>query len=107
MNCHRNGGDGEGWFTLAGSIFDTSLVNPYPNASIKLYTGPNGSGSEVKLIEVDGLGNFYTTESIDFGNGLYTSIINTNGMETFMNTVVNSGECNSCHGNTVGRIFTP
>jgi hypothetical protein len=107
MSCHRSGGEGEGWFTLAGSVYDTTQLNPYPNASIKLYTASNGSGTAVKLIEVDGLGNFYTTEAITFENGLYTSVINTEGVETFMSMVLPNGECNSCHGSSAVRIYTP
>jgi hypothetical protein len=72
MSCHTSGGSGEGWFTLAGTIYDISKSNPYPNTTVKLSTGSNGTGSLVRTIEADGKGNYFTTESIDFGDGLYT-----------------------------------
>jgi hypothetical protein len=107
MNCHRSGGDGEGWFTVAGSVYDSSLINPYPNAGVKLYTGVNGSGSEVKFLEVDGKGNFYTTESIDFSSDLYVSVTDNNGNETFMISKLTKGDCNSCHGSSTSKIVIP
>ena len=107
MNCHHAEGDGEGIFRAAGSVYDTTQITPFPNANIILYTGPNGSGSVVKNIEVDEKGNFYTTESISFESEIYVSVLNPNGTETFMNTALNNGECNSCHGSSSVRIFVP
>lgn len=104
MNCHVSGEDGEGWFIVAGSVFDSTKINPYPNAEVLLYTGPNGTGNLIKTIEVDLLGNFYTTEDVSFADGLYTSVISTEGEETFMNTMITSGQCNACHGVSAERI---
>ena len=105
MSCHVQGGDGEGWFVVAGTVYDSLKTSTYPNSTIKLYSGPNGTGNLVTTIEVDGLGNFYTTNSIDFGNGLYTSASgNTTTMH--MNTSITTGNCNSCHGESIDRIWT-
>jgi len=58
MACHKSGGQGEGWFTAAGTVYNASGTAVSPNATVKLYTGPNGTGSLVKTIEVEGKGNF-------------------------------------------------
>ncbi len=105
MNCHVSGGGGEGWFILAGTLYDQSLTNTYPNGSVKLTTATGGTGTTVKVIEVDNRGNFYTTESIDFGTGLYVSVVGRNGEQKFMPSKITSGACNSCHGNTTGKIW--
>lgn len=105
MNCHIQGGDGEGWFTVAGTVYDSLKTSTLPNSTVKLYSGPNGTGNFVATIEVDGLGNFYTTNSINFGNGLYTSAAG-NTTTKHMNTSIATGNCNSCHGASVDRIWT-
>lgn len=107
MNCHNTEGDGEGIFYVAGSVYDTTQINPFPNANVIVYTGINGSGSIVKNIEVDEKGNFFTTEIISFQNDLYVSVLNPDGTETFMSTPITNGECNSCHGSSSVRIFVP
>ena len=105
MNCHVQGGDGEGWFVLAGTVYDSLKTSTLPNSTVKLYSGPNGTGNLVATIEVDGLGNFYTTNSINFGSGLYTSATG-NTTTKHMNTAITTGNCNSCHGGSVDRIWT-
>jgi hypothetical protein len=105
MSCHRSGGSGEGLFTVAGTVYDSTRTSIFPNATIRLFTRPNGAGTLEAIIEVDGLGNFYTTEAVDFESGLYTS---TEGsLETkFMNSPITTGNCNSCHGVSTDRIWT-
>lgn len=105
MTCHREGGEGEGWFVAAGTVYDEQQVNTYPGATVKLYTGPNGTGTLVHTIEVDTKGNFHTTENINFGTGLYPVVIG--NVETkYMGSSISMGACNSCHGNTTGKIWT-
>lgn len=105
MSCHKSGGGGEGWFNLAGTVYESDKSSTYPNATIKMYDEPNGSGSLIGTIEVDGLGNFYTTNDFDFGNGLYVSV--SGDAETiFMISPVTTGQCNSCHGTSTDRIWT-
>ncbi len=105
MRCHKSGGDGEGWFVAAGSVYNSTKQTPYPNATVKLYTEANGTGTLVGSIEVDGKGNFYTTENIDFGNGLFVAVIGTDGKSKTMNTQITTGACNSCHGNSTDNIW--
>ena len=105
MNCHKNGGEGEGWFLAAGTVYDSLKVNTYPNATVKLFTGPNGTGTLKHTIQVDGLGNFYTTESIDFGSGLYPAVVGKNSTK-YMSSTTGNGQCNSCHGSSADKIYT-
>lgn len=105
MSCHKSGGEGEGWFNLAGTVYEGDRSTTYPNTTVKLYDEPNGEGSLISTIEVDGLGNFYTTNNIDFENGLYVSV--SGDTETvYMIDPVSSGQCNSCHGTSTDRIWT-
>ncbi len=71
MTCHKSGGQGEGVFTIAGTVYDSLKTSTLATSTIKLYTQPNGTGTLKYTIQVDGKGNFYTTENIDFGAGLY------------------------------------
>jgi len=103
MDCHFQGGSGEGWFNIAGTVYDSLKAAVYPNATIRFYTGPAGTGSLKYTVEVDALGNFFTTEDIDFGDELFTSVEGTT--EQFMISPVSMGECNSCHGTSVERIW--
>jgi hypothetical protein len=100
MSCHSSGGKGEGNFTIAGTVYNASGSAVSPNATVKLYTGPNGTGSLVKTIEVDGKGNFYTTNSIDFGTGLYVTVTGKSGSVSTMSSSINTGQCNSCHNSS-------
>jgi hypothetical protein len=105
MECHKIGGSVEGWFTVAGTVYDDTKMSVFPNATIKLTTGPNGTGNLVSSVEVDKKGNFYTTNSVDFGTGLYATVEG-NLSSNHMNAKVQSGQCNSCHGNSTDRIWT-
>jgi hypothetical protein len=106
QNCHTSGGDGPGVFTVAGTVFDSNLIQVFPNSTIRLYTQPNGQGDLVATIEVDGLGNFFTTRSIVFGNGLYPSVSSDGGATEYMNISTTRGDCNGCHNNSIeSRIF--
>lgn len=96
MDCHHAGSDVNGWFTVAGTIYEPNQSIPNPNTTIKLYTDPAGTGTLVKTIEVDALGNFYTTETIDWGEGLYVEVLGKNEYQ-YMLQPNTSGECNHCH----------
>ncbi len=104
MECHIAGGDGEGWFTAAGTVYDSTRQSTYPNALIELYSGPNRTGSLISTIQGDAFGNFYTTENIDLGSGLYTVVTGIDNKH--MNSSLTSGACNLCHGTTTDRIWT-
>lgn len=104
MSCHWSGGSGEGSFTVAGSLYINTQESAYPNGSIKITTEPNSAGTLIKTIEIDSKGNFYTTEAINLGNGLYVGVYGTNGEKKFMSSKITSGACNSCHGNSTDKI---
>ena len=104
ISCHVSGGDGEGWFNLAGTVYDSLLSKPYPNAIVKLYTESQGKGLLAYSLQVDALGNFYSTENIEFGNGLYVSVEGSQSNK-YMQTIITGGDCNSCHGVSTVRIW--
>lgn len=106
MDCHRRGGPGESWFTISGSVSKLGTNEPYPNVTIELWKEV-GVGQPVAIIEVDALGNFYTTEPINWGNGLYPAVVNKNGDRIFMQYKTMIGTCNSCHFNGEGVSAPP
>lgn len=103
-SCHKQGGSGEGWFNIASTIYDSLQTSTYPNCTVKLYTGANGTGTLKYTVEVDGKGNFYSTENIDFGSGLYPAVTSSNGTK-FMSSSISSGNCTSCHGGSTSKIW--
>jgi cytochrome c553 len=102
MNCHKKGGEGEGWFTIAGTAFRSNGASA-SNVIVKLYSQPGGQGELKKQITGDLLGNFFTTDLFGFGNGLYPSI-EFEGNTKFMSSPISKGACNSCHGISTGNI---
>lgn len=92
VDCHYSEGSGYGWFTVAGSISG----NP-SQTTVELYTSPDGGGTRVGRIEVDRLGNFYTTDRIDFGSGLYVTVRSPGEVEHMEDKII-FGQCNLCHG---------
>ncbi len=105
MNCHKSGGSGEGIFNVAGTVYNDLKTGTYPNATIKFFSEPNGNGLLKYTVEVDGLGNFYTTENIDFGNGLYASVERNSSTQNMASSIT-TGQCNSCHGISTDKIWT-
>jgi hypothetical protein len=105
MDCHKSGGPGDGWFTVGGTVYDSLGVNTFPNATVRFYTGPKGSGVMKYTFQVDGKGNFYNTNNVDFTTGLFASV---EGPESthYMSSTLPSGQCNSCHGVSVAHIWT-
>lgn len=104
MDCHQKGGGGEGWFTAAGTTYNELNNSPFPNGLVVLYTGPNGTGKVAYTLEVDSRGNFYTTEPINYGSGLYPATVGSQSTK-FMSDAVTSGQCNRCHGVSTDRIW--
>lgn len=105
MSCHSKGGGGEGWFEIAGTVYDTSFTRTYPDVTVRLYTGPNGTGKLKYTIEGDALGNFFTTKNAKFGTGLYPSIEGKTSTK-YMSSPITIVACNSCHGNSTGKLWT-
>ena len=103
MNCHIQGGDGEGRFKMAGTVYNSTRTVPYITAKVELRTAQSGGGSTLYRVEVDQNGNFYTTNTIDFGTGLYVSVVG--GISTqYMTLKVTGGACNDCHDSS-NRIW--
>lgn len=108
MSCHVSGGKGDGCFIAAGSVYNSAGSSPVGSGVVRLYTGPNGTGTVAAEIAVDAKGNFYTTESINFGStGLYPSYTNSTGQTKYMGSFTGNGQCNSCHGVVTGKITAP
>ena len=104
MNCHKPGGKGEGWFTAAGTVYNTTDGSTFSNSIVQLFTQPRGGGQLVATLNGDANGNFYTTANINFGSGLYPAVTGVSGTN-YMPTAVTSGACNSCHGPLNATIF--
>ena len=105
MSCHVPGGNADGWFTVAGSVYDPQLEEPVANGVIELTTEPQSAGSIIASIEIDAKGNFYTTEPIIIVDGLYATVESQEGNKEYMLTQVTNGSCNSCHGESTDRIW--
>lgn len=99
-NCHIAGGTASSYFTTAGTIYDSFQVNLYPNTTIRFYTQPNGGGDLKYTLKGDAKGNFYTTDDMDFSDGLYVSVQGINAAK-HMSTPVYVGQCNSCHNKKI------
>ncbi len=87
-SCHR--------FTLAGTAYKADGTTVYPRAVIRLTTAVDG-GTTVATLTADASGNFYTSASVAFGQGLYATATGTTGATRSMVAAVTAGSCNSCH----------
>jgi hypothetical protein len=57
-------------------------------------------------MEVDGNGNFFTTDPVNFADSLYVGIQSASGSVLYMPTAITDGNCNHCHdGITNPRIW--
>lgn len=104
MACHRTGGSGEGVFVVAGTVFREDLTTVNPGTIVRLLSNPDRA--VLMALEVDARGNFYTTESLDFEEGLLTEVLSGDNTRV-MTTPISAGACNSCHGETVSVINIP
>ncbi|MEM7162294.1 MAG: hypothetical protein AAF487_07610 [Bacteroidota bacterium] len=96
MTCHYSEGQAvEGIYSLAGSAFGNTQ-----NADVELYASSSAS-EPFHIIEIDQFGNFYTTEPIEFGDGLFVAVRAENGDISFMQDPIMNGQCNLCHGTNV------
>jgi len=96
MNCHRPGGGEAPVWKVAGTVYNEALTYTNPNATVNLYTGPNGTGTLKYTLTVDAKGNFYTSSTIDFTGGLYPSVTGSTSTNS-MSSPISTGACNSCH----------
>lgn len=105
MACHKPGGGEAPTWNLAGTVYNQARTAANSNATVKLYTGPDGTGVLKYTFKVDALGNFYTGGAIDFTGDLYPSVTGATTTQ-FMSSPITSGACNSCHNTiTTGRIW--
>lgn len=105
ISCHKSGGSGKGWFNVAGSVYKADLTVPDLNGTVYLWSGMGGTGNLVATIEVDGLGNFFTTSSVLPGSGAYPQIKGSSGNYRSMPMMTTTGNCNACHGVSVAHIW--
>jgi len=106
MNCHKSGGGEAPVWKVAGTVYNEALTATNSNATVKLYTGPNETGTLKYTIQVDAKGNFYTTSSIDFTGGLYPTVVGATSSYS-MSTPIETGACNSCHNSVIrSKIWT-
>lgn len=103
MQCHQAGGEGEGCFVAAGSVKNSALTAPATRGQVEFYTEANGGGTLKYTIQIDGKGNFYSTEAMTL-TGLYPAIKNANGT-MYMGSSLSTGACNTCHGNSTGALY--
>lgn len=106
MNCHKDGGNGKGCFSVAGSAYDGN-GNALNNGKVELWTGAGGTGTKVATVNIESIGNFFTTEGINFSTPLYPVVYNSSGNKASMPTAISNGACNSCHGVSVSKISVP
>jgi len=93
MDCHHSAGAGEGWFSLAGSVKGDNK-----KATIELLY--DTLSEPIHKIEVDELGNFYTTNKIDFSTPYTVGVRKKNDGVRYMHSTITVGQCNLCHGAT-------
>lgn len=106
MACHQPNGPGPGLFTAAGTLYDIS-GDPLPDGAVELRTAPDGNGDLVARIEVDGLGNFFTTDELPLPDtALFPTVYSPDGAaRNYMPFPTASAACNVCHvGGFVVRV---
>lgn len=103
--CHKSQGNGEGIFSIAGTVYDSLKQSVYTNARVYVYNGPNTSGVLLFSIPVDQSGNFYTSTKVDFTKDIYVGVKSNNGTMLYMNSKLTAGNCNSCHGKATDYIW--
>lgn len=106
MNCHKPSGNGSGCFKIAGSVKDSISSSSSSNVTVRLYTGANGTGTLKATVDGDLLGNFYSTDNVDFNSSLYAAVTSSDGKTSFMTSSITNGECNRCHGVSQDIIWT-
>jgi hypothetical protein len=101
--CHKANGGGEGVFTAGGTVYKAGTTNGAADATIRLYSNPEGTGTPVVTMTSEVSGNFHTKTAIAFGTGLYAKVTSPAGTSS-MSSPITTGACNGCHGVTTGKI---
>lgn len=107
MTCHLPDGEGEGCWTVAGSLYTAGGQHASGGIRTLLFSRPLGQGGVVMALESDQNGNVYTSQALDLGLGLFPAVINSTGDTAFMNESIRDGACNRCHGVSTDRIALP
>jgi len=97
MSCHNPGGSNQYWWIVAGTVFKPDSVTLNPGSTVYLFSGPNGTGNLIFTLPVDKKSNFYTSNSVSFGTGLYPEVKSSSGEIRTMQSSITNGNCNSCH----------
>jgi hypothetical protein len=106
FDCHVSGGPGLGWFEIAGTVYDTVFPNnkPNPNGTVFLYSDAARTAL-VTTLDVDNDGNFYTTDNVNFGSGLFPKVVSKDGDIKYMTNPITQGACNGCHNFDTYKIY--
>jgi hypothetical protein len=106
------GGTGRGVFTVAGTVY-RSGGGAQTMATVNIF--PQGSNTAQATMTVDGLGNFWTTQTVaalvpapgqTLVQGVRAVIQPVGGTSAAMLGVISNGSCNACHstGGGVPRV---
>jgi len=112
LGCHNIGGNNKYQYSVAGTVYSINLIDFYPDATVSIYSEAKKTGELLATIEVDGNGNFYTTEAIEIGKGkkaVYASIVGREptSVPIEMDAKTDNGGCSNsgCHGVTRPPIY--
>ena len=97
LNCHQ--------FNAAGSVYNKALSSGLQGAIVKLTTQANGAGTVLGTFTVNKSGSFYSSNSINFGTGIYVSVTGSSGSPKYMSSAITTGACNSCHGSSTSKVW--
>lgn len=86
-------------------FYDSTLMQVISNSTVRLYDGLHSTGVLLATIEVDSLGNFYTTEVLDFGNGLHKEVEGVK-IAARMGSLIPLGAYSSCLALITNRIWS-
>ena len=104
MQCHTNGGKGEGCFSAAGSVYNSALISPVNSGKVEFFTQANGAGQLMYTIQLDSYGHFYSTADMTLV-GLFPRVTGPTGTQQSMSTGLSSGKCNTCHNVSTSKIW--
>lgn len=107
MGCHLPDGEGEGCWTVAGSLYSPGGQHAPAGTRTLLFTRPLGQGDVAIELGSDQSGTIYTSNSLDFGLGLFPAVIGAAGDTVFMDESIRDGACNRCHGSSTDRVTLP
>lgn len=96
LSCHS--------FPVGGSVYKKDLTTTYPGTVVKLTTQANGAGNVVATLTTDNSGNIHTSSSVNFGTGLYVSVMGSTSTK-YMASAIKSGGCNACHGSSTSKVW--